>query len=97
MAAGKSKLVLAGLIAAAVMVALGVMDGAFLGFMQGMAAGYALAIGAVLAVAGWVMAKTSMQKQAALVEAMQRLAKGDLSTVVSAAVSLPMLQMLSAR
>lgn len=87
MAAGKSKLVLAGLIVAAIMVALGVMDGAFLGLMQGMAAGYALAIGAVLAVAGWVMAKASMQKQAALVEAMQRLAHGDLSAMVSGGVA----------
>lgn len=87
MAAGKSKLVLAGLIVAAIMVALGVMDGAFLGLMQGMAAGYALAIGAVLAVAGWAMAKASMQKQAALVEAMQRLAHGDLSAMVSGGVS----------
>lgn len=87
MAAGKSKLVLVGLIAAAAMVALGVVDGAFLGLMQGIASGYALAIGAALAVAGWIMAKASMQKQAALVEALQRLAAGDLGAVVNGAVT----------
>lgn len=87
MAAGKSKLVLAGLIAAAVMVALGVVDGAFLGLMQDIASGFALAIGAALAVAGWIMAKASMQKQTALVEAMQRLAGGDLGAVVNSAVT----------
>jgi methyl-accepting chemotaxis protein len=87
MAAGKSKLVLVGLIAAAVMAALGVVDGAFLGLMQGIASGYALAIGAALAVAGWIMAQASMQKQTTLVEALQRLAAGDLGAVVNGAVT----------
>ncbi len=87
MATGKSKLVLAGLIAAAVMVALGIMDGAFLGFMQGFASGYALAIGAALAVVGWFMAKAAIQKQTALVEAMQRLAAGDLGAVVNGVIT----------
>lgn len=87
MAAGKSKLVLAGLIAAAVMVALGVVDGVSLGLMQGIASGFALAIGAALAVVGWIMAKVSMQKQTALVEAMQRLSGGDLGAVVNGMVT----------
>lgn len=87
MAAGKSKLVLAGLIAASIMVALGVVDGAFLGLMQGIASGFALAIGATLAVAGWIMAKASMQKQTALVGAIERLAAGDLGAVVNGAVT----------
>lgn len=82
MSAGKSKLALTGLIVAALFVALGVLDGALLGMMQGFAPGYVLAAGAGLAVAGWWLVKVAAHNQAALVVAMQKLAAGDLKVAL---------------
>ena len=82
MSAGKSKLALTGLIVAAVFVALGVLDGALLGMMQGFAPGYVLAVGAGLAVGGWWLVKVAVHNHATLVAAMQKLAAGDLKVAL---------------
>ncbi len=72
----KSKLALSGLIAAVALTGLGFMDGALLGILQGVAPGFALAVGAALAVFGWWKFKSLDVRQQALLAEMERLAAG---------------------
>ena len=73
MGTGKSKLVLGGLFAAVALGSIGLIDGVTLSFMKDMPPGFALALGALLAVAGWWKAKFLEGRQQALLVALDRL------------------------
>ena len=77
MAMLSSRLALAGATVAGLLVALGVMDAAFMGLLDGLSPGLALAAAAALAVAGWWFMSRVLEQQRMLADALQRLAKGE--------------------
>lgn len=85
MAMWKSKRALAGAVLAAMLVMLGLSDGALFGFMDGWAPGYLLAAGAVPALVGWWFAHAGAGREQRLVESLQRLAEGDTHAVLNPA------------
>lgn len=72
----KSKLALGGLVAATALAGVGLIDGLLLGMLQGIAPGFALAVGAALAVFGWWKYKSLYSRQQALFAGLERLAAG---------------------
>ena len=83
MAKVKSKLVLAGLVAAVALVVTGVIDGLGLGMLDGMAPGFTLAIGAALAALGFWSVRAHVMRQQQLVDGLERLSSGDTGVVLS--------------
>ncbi len=81
----KSKLMLGGFVVALALIIIGVVDGAALGFMQGLTPGFALAIGAALAAVGWWMARAASGRERVLIEGLRRLSKGDAGVVITPA------------
>ena len=91
-----SRLALAGVVVAGLLIALGLADGITFGMLQGIAPGFALATGAALAAAAWWLVRTALLQQQSLVDALRRVAcpdassvlqPGDLSTEAAEAVS----------
>lgn len=76
MAMRKSKQTLVGLVIAVVLLGLGILDGAMLGLLGGIAPGFMLGLGAALALAGWWKLRSLGCRQQALIAGMEQLAAG---------------------
>ncbi|MBI5461435.1 MAG: methyl-accepting chemotaxis protein [Gammaproteobacteria bacterium] len=81
----ESKLALGGFVVAVALTGLGLIDGALLEILQGVAPGFALAAGAALAVAGWWKFRSLDKRQQALFAGLERLMAGAETAQLTAA------------
>lgn len=86
MAREESRGAVTGGLAAVALVVFGVMDGALIGSLEGIAPGFMLAIGALLALMGWWFWRRAVLRQDALLRYLQGIVKGELEVPPAAMV-----------